>query len=155
MTANLTIPIQSADNVPAVPLAAVFADQGNRFVYVQQGDKFARVPVLIGVSDDNHAEVTTGLKAGETVSLVTPAEDAGNVQPAFDAAARGGKRLAGALSWLEVDAFGAVVKGGRPGGNGGEAKATSGRRDPSGVIAFGSQNQASRAQTAGQNRVPD
>src|SRR6185295_16091678 len=42
MTANLTIPLQSADNVLALPLAAVFTDQGERFAYVQQGGKFAR-----------------------------------------------------------------------------------------------------------------
>ena len=44
MTANLTIPLQSADNVLAVPLAAVFTDQGSRFAYVKQDAKFARVP---------------------------------------------------------------------------------------------------------------
>ncbi len=100
MTANLTIPLQSADNVIALPLAAVFTDQGNRFAYVKQGDKFARVPILIGVSDYDFAEVTQGLQGGETVSLVTPAEESGKVQQAFGAAAKGakagdGKRPAG------------------------------------------------------------
>ncbi|MGB8167122.1 MAG: efflux RND transporter periplasmic adaptor subunit [Chthoniobacteraceae bacterium] len=87
MTANLNIPLQSADNVIAVPLAAVFTDQGNRFAYVKDGDKFARVPITIGVSDYDFAEVTKGLQGGETVSLVTPAEEAGKVQQAFGAAA--------------------------------------------------------------------
>ena len=91
MTANLTIPLQAADNVLAVPLAAVFTDQGERFAYVQQGGKFARVPIRIGVTDYDYAEVTTGLEGGETVSLVTPAEEAGKVQQAFGAAAKGGK----------------------------------------------------------------
>ena len=91
MTANLTIPLQSADNVLAVPLAAVFTDQGNRFAYVQQEGKFVRMPILIGVSDYDYAEVTKGLEGGETVSLITPAEDAGQVQQAFGAAAKGGK----------------------------------------------------------------
>lgn len=93
MTANLTIPLQSADNVLAVPLAAVFTDQGERFAYVQQpGGKFGRVSIRIGVTDYDFAEVTKGLEGGETVSLVTPAEDAGKVQQAFGAAAgKGGK----------------------------------------------------------------
>jgi HlyD family secretion protein len=91
MTANLTIPLQSAENVLAVPLAAVFSDQGNRFAYVQENGKYVRTPILIGVSDYDFAEVTKGLQGGETVSLVTPPEDAGQVQQAFGAAARGGK----------------------------------------------------------------
>ncbi len=91
MTANLTIPLQAADNVLAVPLAAVFSDQGDRFVYVKQGEKFARAPILIGVTDYDYAEVTKGLEGGETVSLVTPADEVGKVQQAFGAAAKGGK----------------------------------------------------------------
>ena len=92
MTANLTIPLQSADNVLALPLAAVFTDQGERFAYVQQPDgRFGRVPIRIGVTDYDFAEVTKGLGGGETVSLVTPAEDVGKVQQAFGAsAAKGG-----------------------------------------------------------------
>ena len=88
MTANLTIPLQSADNVLAIPLAAVFTDKGDRFAYVRDGEKFARVPIQIGVSDYDFAEVTKGLSGGETVSLVTPAEDAGQVQQAFGASAK-------------------------------------------------------------------
>lgn len=38
MTANLTIPLQSADNVIAIPLAAVFTDKGERFAYVRDGE---------------------------------------------------------------------------------------------------------------------
>ncbi len=88
MTANLNIPLQSANDVIAIPLAAVFTDKGERFAYVKEGDKFARVPILIGVSDYDYAEVTKGLQGGETVSLITPAEDAGQVQQAFGAAAK-------------------------------------------------------------------
>ncbi len=88
MTANLNIPLQSANDVLAIPLAAVFTDKGERFAYVREGEKFARVPILIGVSDYDYAEVTKGLQGGETVSLITPAEDAGQVQQAFGAAAK-------------------------------------------------------------------
>ncbi|NBV21725.1 MAG: efflux RND transporter periplasmic adaptor subunit [Proteobacteria bacterium] len=91
MTANLTIPLQSADNVIAVPLAAVFTEQGDRFVYLKQEDKFVRTPILIGVTDYDYAEVTKGLQGGETVSLVTPVEELGKVQQAFGAAAKAGK----------------------------------------------------------------
>jgi RND family efflux transporter MFP subunit len=90
MTANLNIPLQSANDVIAIPLAAVFTDKGERFAYVKEGEKFVRVPILIGVSDYDFAEVTKGLSGGEIVSLVTPSEDAGQVQQVFGAAAKAG-----------------------------------------------------------------
>ncbi|MFA6543456.1 MAG: efflux RND transporter periplasmic adaptor subunit [Limisphaerales bacterium] len=116
MTANLTIPLETADNVLAVPLAAVFTDQGDRFVYVKQSEKFVRSPILIGVTDYDYAEVTKGLKGGETVSLVTPAEELGKVQQAFGAAAKGGKG----------GAKGGEGKGGAKGGTGGAKGGTAG-----------------------------
>ena len=88
MSANLTIPLQSADNVIAIPLAAVFTDRGSRFAYVRKGEKFVRVPIQIGVSDYDFAEVTKGLSGGETVSLVTPAEDVREVQQGFGTGGR-------------------------------------------------------------------
>jgi len=114
MTANLTIPLQSADNVLAVPLAAVFTDQGSRFAWVKQGEKFARVPILIGVSDYDFAEVTKGLEGGETVSLVTPAEEAGQVQQAFGAAGKGTKP-AGEGKGASGKSANGVRRGGPPG----------------------------------------
>jgi len=90
MTANLNIPLERADNVLALPLAAVFTDKGQRFAYVKQGEKFERAPIRIGVTDYDFAEVTSGLSGGETVSLVTPPEEAGKARQAFGAAARGG-----------------------------------------------------------------
>ena len=94
MTANLIIPLQGADNVLAIPLAAVFTDQGDRFAYVRQGDKFERRPIRIGVTDYDFAEVASGLQSGETVSLVTPQEEAGKAQQAFGAAGKAGRGAA-------------------------------------------------------------
>ena len=115
MTANLNIPLQSANDVIAIPLAAVFTDKGERFAYCKEGDKFVRVPILIGVSDYDYAEVTKGLTGGETVSLVTPSEDAGQVQQAFGAAAKPGGAKKG-----EDKSGGKGTPGrGGPGGKGG------------------------------------
>ena len=78
MTANIKIPVAAADSVVAVPLAAVFTeldpDSGvnERYVYVQQGAKFQRRPVRIGISDFFFSEVQEGLTAGEVVSLIQP-----------------------------------------------------------------------------------
>jgi len=81
MTANVKIPVASADNVTAVPLSAVFTEknpetaQMERFVYVQQGDTYEKRNVKVGVSDFSYAEIQEGLKAGEVVSLVMPKEE--------------------------------------------------------------------------------
>lgn len=69
MTAVLSIPVSSADNVLSVPLAAVFSENGERFVFVKNEDKFERRPILLGVTDYAYAEVLKGLTAGEVVSL--------------------------------------------------------------------------------------
>src|SRR5207248_4465052 len=81
MTANVKIPIASADNVTSVPLAAVFTEknpdsgQMERFVYVKQGDAFEKRNVKVGVADYFFAEIQDGLSAGEVVSLELPKEE--------------------------------------------------------------------------------
>lgn len=72
MTANISIPVASAANVLAVPLAAVFSEQGERYVFVQDGGQYERRPVQIGVADYFYAEIVTGLRGGEVVSLEQP-----------------------------------------------------------------------------------
>jgi len=81
MTANIQIPVAAAEDVVAVPLAAVFTErnpgtqQTERFVYVSRNERFERRPVQIGVSDYFYAEITKGLSSGETVSLEQPPKD--------------------------------------------------------------------------------
>jgi HlyD family secretion protein len=81
MTANIKIPVASADNVVAVPLAAVFTDrnrdsgQPERYVYVQDGDNVEKRDVKVGVSDYFFAEIQDGLQPGEVVLLELPKEE--------------------------------------------------------------------------------
>jgi hypothetical protein len=75
MTATITVPVASADNVLAVPLGAVFTEQGERYVYVKNGEEFEKRPVQVGLSDYFYAEVASGVKAGEVVSLEVPASE--------------------------------------------------------------------------------
>lgn len=81
MTANVKIPVASAGNVTAVPLAAVFTErdpdtgQMERFVYVQQGENFEKRDVKVGVSDYFYAEIQEGLTPGDIVSLEMPKEE--------------------------------------------------------------------------------
>jgi len=81
MTASIQIPVASADNVVAVPLAAVFTERDpetqrtERFVYVIKGAEFERRPVQIGVSDYFYSEIQKGVSAGEKVSLEMPPKE--------------------------------------------------------------------------------
>ena len=81
MTANVKIPVASADNVTAVPLAAVFTEknpdtgQMERFVYVQKGDAPEKRNVKVGVADFFFAEIQEGLAPGEVVLLEMPKEE--------------------------------------------------------------------------------
>ena len=89
MTANISIPVASADNVVAAPLAAVFTEtnpetrQIERYAYVRRGEEWEKRRIDIGVSDYFFAEVTRGLSAGDEVSLedkgktAKPGPDAG------------------------------------------------------------------------------
>ena len=96
MTANVKIPVASAENVVAVPLAAVFTEksveavQMERFVYVQAGEAFEKRPVQVGVSDFFFAEIQSGLKPGEVVALELPKEEREKQAKALAGKAGGG-----------------------------------------------------------------
>lgn len=83
MTANITIPVSSADNVLAVPLAAVFTERNpetgvsERYVYVEDFEtgEYERRTVRVGVSDLFFAEIQEGLDPGEIVLLEQPKEE--------------------------------------------------------------------------------
>ena len=75
---SLTIPVASAEGVLSVPLAAVFTELGERYVFVKKGEtEWERRPVQIGLSDYFYAEVASGLKEGEVVALEQPPGEAG------------------------------------------------------------------------------
>ncbi|HYE33705.1 MAG TPA: efflux RND transporter periplasmic adaptor subunit [Methylomirabilota bacterium] len=110
MTANVRIPVASADDVLAVPLAAVFTDrspdgQVDRYVYVKNGESLERRPVKVGVTDLFYAEIQDGLKNGEVVALEPPKRDSNTQSMAGmggqqngnrDGAGQGGKAPASA-----------------------------------------------------------
>ena len=82
MTANISIPVASADNVVAAPRAAVFTEynpetkQQERFAWVRSGEEWERRLISIGVSDYFFAEITTGLKSGEVVAFEDKSKNA-------------------------------------------------------------------------------
>ena len=74
MTALLSLPVASAESVLSVPLAAVFTEKGERYVFVKRDEKFEQRPVLVGITDYSFAEIQEGLAAGDIVSLEQPLE---------------------------------------------------------------------------------
>lgn len=120
MTANLSIPVASNSNAVAVPLAAVFTEQGERFVLVKKGESFEKRPVRIGIADYDYAEVLSGLTAGEIVSLEDRRSSGmrGGSMPAL-ASGGGGGRGGGPGMAGGGSEGGAGRRGGGPGGSGG------------------------------------
>jgi HlyD family secretion protein len=94
MTANIKIPVASAENVVAVPLVAVFTEKPSptstereRYVYVARGNTFERRLVKVGVSDFFFAEIQEGLSAGDVVALELPKDELKQSPPPEAAAA--------------------------------------------------------------------
>jgi RND family efflux transporter MFP subunit len=84
MTANMIIPLQSADHAVAIPLAAVFSEENERYAYVRnETGEFEVRPLRIGVADFQYAEVLDGLQNGDVVSLVRPENPVGDLHTAL------------------------------------------------------------------------
>lgn len=72
MTANISIPVAATADALAVPLSAVFTEQGQRYVYVKRPGGWQRQDVVVGASDYFSAEIKEGLAEGDVVALETP-----------------------------------------------------------------------------------
>ncbi len=84
MTANMIIPLQSAENAVSIPLAAVFSEENQRYTFVRREDgQFEVRPIRIGVADFEYAEVLDGLQRGDVISLSRPENIVGDLQTAL------------------------------------------------------------------------
>ena len=50
-----------------IPNSAIIEANGEKFVFVREGDKYNRVEVSIGASDDEYSEITDGVVPGDEV----------------------------------------------------------------------------------------
>ena len=64
---QVTINAEEHRNVILVPVAAVMREGEEAAIFVANGDKAERRVVVVGLSDSEHAEIISGLKAGEPV----------------------------------------------------------------------------------------
>lgn len=58
--------------VIAIPLQAIFSDEQGQYVWQQQGGSIQRQQVTLGAKSLTHAEIATGLSAGDHISLLPP-----------------------------------------------------------------------------------
>jgi RND family efflux transporter MFP subunit len=75
MTADVVVPIDKVENVLAVPLSAVFSEEGKKVAFVLPKEKDGAVELrelVIGISNIDYVEIKSGLSEGETVALVRP-----------------------------------------------------------------------------------
>ncbi|NLF40327.1 efflux RND transporter periplasmic adaptor subunit [bacterium] len=82
MMANLRIPLQSATNTLALPLAAVFCQDieaapmaQSFYVFVDQQTNFDKRTVCVGIQNSEFVQITSGLTANTTVALERPSPD--------------------------------------------------------------------------------
>lgn len=67
MTANVTIYLDTREDVLTAPTAAIQRDRGDRFVTVLDGDKRVKRTINVGIQDGAYTEVTSGLSEGEVI----------------------------------------------------------------------------------------
>lgn len=78
MSARASILSQSFSDVAKVPVEAIFYQGDSPIGFLVEGGEHKRVPLDLGVSDNNYIVIHSGLEAGEQVSLVYPREFAGD-----------------------------------------------------------------------------
>ena len=70
LSASGDVRIESAENQTIIPRSAVKNEDGKTVVYVQKADKtFEKRAVALGLTNDTHAAVESGIKAGEIVQI--------------------------------------------------------------------------------------
>ncbi len=72
MTARVVILVDDRKDVVAVPLHAVFEENKNIYCYRLSGEKFSKVPVKLGMRNNNYIEVLSGVKSRDMISVITP-----------------------------------------------------------------------------------
>ncbi len=73
MRCDAEIIMGEVDDAIAVPIQAVFSDGPVRFVYMAEGERYARRPIRLGRRSSEYAEVTDGIGVGDRVLLREPA----------------------------------------------------------------------------------
>ncbi len=85
------VEMSSGEPVPSVHRSAVLTRDGRTYVFRLRGDTVNRVPVRVGVVDDERAQILSGVAAGEEVvrgEAVSRLEDGARIERIGDVSAR-------------------------------------------------------------------
>lgn len=66
-TVNIQMIVATKEGVLAVPQEALFQEGKKNFVYLIQGGSLLKTEVTIGIGNDTHQEISSGLKAGDLI----------------------------------------------------------------------------------------
>jgi multidrug efflux pump subunit AcrA (membrane-fusion protein) len=67
MFATTSLVLNRNESALTIPNNAILEANGEKFVFVRQGDAFDRVDIMVGATDDEYSEVTDGLVPGDEV----------------------------------------------------------------------------------------
>ena len=67
MFARAGIVLKRNEAALTIPNAAIIEANGEKFVFVREGDKFKRVEITVGAKDEEYSEITDGLVPGDEV----------------------------------------------------------------------------------------
>lgn len=68
-TVSIQIIVATKEGVLAIPQEALFQEGSKNFVYMILGGRLQKTEVRVGIGNETHQEITSGLKAGDLVVL--------------------------------------------------------------------------------------
>jgi len=92
MGAEVEMILDELPDVMSVPIAAVFSEQEKSYCWRVTGGRQERVEVVIGATNDQYAEIRSGLKEGDRVMLVAPRGAADNTKGIVKGAKNGNEK---------------------------------------------------------------
>lgn len=75
MTARVFILTDTVKDVLTIPLQAVYNENGRNYCFIYSGKKFRKAQVSLGRQNEDVAEILSGIKKGDRVSLVRPHQE--------------------------------------------------------------------------------
>jgi len=72
MTVSCEVLVDQVEDTLFVPLDAVFKDEKGPYVFLKNGDEYARQPIETGPENDNYVIVSQGLQEEDQVALFNP-----------------------------------------------------------------------------------
>ncbi len=67
MVAEVGLETAAATATVVIPVSAILTEDGDAFVYINNNGTPVKTPVTVGISDDEHAQILSGLTGGEEI----------------------------------------------------------------------------------------